>query len=146
MTVNKLCFVQLAVIKKVINIHCIENGVDVFVSHALLSRQPNIIATEAVALLFLPMGGNQCSQLQCTERVQSIAVKQINRQLKRNGEKIFVSFCGRQMQICYMSSTGAPDAAVRLKASYVPIGANIYFNVKLRSNLLFCTEVFTMKC
>ena len=70
---------------------------------------------------------NACSQLQCTERVQSIAVKQINRQLKRNGEKIFVSFCGRQMQICYMSSTGAIDNAVRLNASYVPIGANIKF-------------------
>ena len=28
---------------------------------------------------------------------------QLGRQLKRNEEKIFVSFCGRQMQICYMS-------------------------------------------
>ena len=52
---------------------------------------------------------------------------QLGRQLKRNEEKIFVSFCGRQMQICYMSSTGAIDNAVRLNASYVPIGANIKF-------------------
>ena len=52
---------------------------------------------------------------------------QLGRQLKRNEEKIFVSFCGRQMQICYMSSTGAIDNAVHLNASYVPIGANIKF-------------------
>ena len=72
MTVNKLCFVQLAVIKKVINIHCIENGVDVFVSHALLSRQPNIIATEVEALLSLPMGGNQCMQPATVHRASAI--------------------------------------------------------------------------
>ena len=92
---------------------------------AYLPLLPNTIhPTYQKPRLWVVLAISGCSRLalsQCMDWVQSIAVKQtVEKELSR----IFVCFCGRQMQICYMSSTGAhgPDVRPLLLLSLSPLG------------------------